>query len=192
MLALFVAVVLEGCSGRPTEQQAVDEFFKNNPKSQAQRQDVVKFVGQVTVDGLAPPRDRSRLFVILNDPQKLEKPGRDGPTRLFTSCDEKGNFEFTTYAKGDGVPCGKYVVTFAQLRRSSKNGSRGGGLIQVFEGPDELKNLYNDPQKNRNEKEFAVEVQSPGKTDYEFGLSVAGKDPVPAPSEYAVTRVRGN
>ena len=66
------------------------------------------------------------------------------------------------------------------------------GFIQEFVGPDGLKNLYNDPQKNRNEKEFVVEVQSPGKTDYEFALSVAGKDPVPRASEYAVTRMRGN
>jgi hypothetical protein len=191
VLALFVAAALAGCSTKSSEQQAVDEFFKNNPKSQSQRQDVAKFAGRVTVDGEAPSRDRSRLFVVLNDPQKLEKPGQEGPKR-FTSCDDKGNFEFTTYAQGDGVPGGKYVVTFVKLHRPTRNGVRGMGLIQVFEGPDELKNLYNDPQKNQNEADFVIEVQAPGKADHEFNLSVAGKNPVATPSEYAVTRVRGN
>jgi hypothetical protein len=189
LLALFVAAAFAGCSTKSSEQQAVDEFFKNNPKSQ--REQVATFKGRVSVDGMAPPKDRARLFVILNDPQKFEKPGTEGPKRLFTSCDDKGEFEFTTYAKGDGVPCGKYVLTFAQLRRPSRNGARGAGLIQVFEGPDELKNLYNDPQKNQKEQEFVVDIQPPGRTDYEANLQIAGKDPVTTPSEYAVTRVRG-
>ncbi len=188
VLAFFAAAALEGCGGRPSEQQAVDEFFKNNSKSKQEA--VARFAGRVTVDGLPPSRQLSRLFVILSDPQKLEKP-KDGSIR-FASCDEQGNFEFTTYVKGDGVPYGKYVVTFVQLHKPTRAGQRGVGFIQEFVGPDNLKNLYNDPQKNRNEKDFAVEVQSPGRTDYEFALSVAGKDPVPAPSEYAVTRVRGN
>ena len=118
VLAFFAAAALEGCGGRPSEQQAVDEFFKNNSKSKQEA--VARFAGRVTVDGLPPSRQLSRLFVILSDPQKLEKP-KDGSIR-FASCDEQGNFEFTTYVKGDGVPYGKYVVTFVQLHKPTRAG----------------------------------------------------------------------
>jgi hypothetical protein len=56
--------------------------------------------------------------------------------------------------------------------------------------PDELKNLYNDPEKNKNDPAFLFEVQPPGRTDYQFDLAVAGKDPVKTPGSYAVTHVR--
>jgi hypothetical protein len=59
-----------------------------------------------------------------------------------------------------------------------------------FAGPDELKNLYNDPEKNKNDAAFLVDVQPPGRTDYQFDLSVAGKDPVIKPGPHAVTWVK--
>ena len=55
-------------------------------------------------------------------------------------------------------------------------------------GPDGLKNLYSDPEKNKNEKEFNIEVAEPGKGDYEFNLSIAGKEGVPV-GQYAVRRL---
>jgi hypothetical protein len=189
----LAAAASQGCgSGKGTEEQVLDQFFK---ESKMKRETVAKFAGHVTIDGQPPSRD-VRLFVILNNAENFQKSGKTAP--LHAPCDAQGNFAFTTYVTGDGVPTGKYVVTFAALHHSvGSAGGAGGrrgrtpGLMQQFVGPDELKNLYNDPEKNKNEAAFQVEVADPGRTDYEFSLSIAGKDPVPSPGQYAVTSIRG-
>jgi hypothetical protein len=48
--------------------------------------------------------------------------------------------------------------------------------------------LYNDPDKNKDIPEFLVEVTQPGRTDYEFNLTVAGKD-AGVPGSHAVKAV---
>ena len=88
-----------------------------------------------------------------------------------------------TYFPGDGVPLGKYVVGFVALHapKKARGGGPPGGPLP-YRGPDSLKNLYNDPDKNKDIQEFVVEVTEPGRSDYEFNLTVAGKDPgVPGP-----------
>jgi hypothetical protein len=187
VVSLVAASVFSGCTGgshgtREDEQQQAAKGFKQAP--------VAKMAGHVSIDG-QPPEKETTLFVILNDPQHLTLP-KTGPAH-FAECDAEGNFAFTSYLKGDGVPLGKYVVTFAQLRLPSAAGRHPmgrGNFKREYIGPDGMKNLYNDPEKNKNEKDFNIEVVEPGKTDYEFNLSVAGKNGL-SPAQYAVTRIGG-
>jgi hypothetical protein len=50
--------------------------------------------------------------------------------------------------------------------------------------------VYNNPDKNAKDDKFVVDVEKPGKTDYEFNLDVAGKDPA-QPSPHAIKRLPG-
>jgi hypothetical protein len=189
VVLLLAAAAVEGCSRMPSEEQSVDQFFKANP--QIKRVPVAKLAGRVSVDG-QPPSQGTRLYLILCDPDHLEKPATS-PPKFATFCDAAGSFEFTTYLTGDGVPYGKYVITFAQLhlpRGRGRNSLGGSRMLQQYIGPDDLKNLYNDPQKNKNDQAFLVNVEPPGRTDYEFNLSVAGKEPVVTPGDYAVTTMQ--
>jgi len=189
VLSLLAATALPGCGGgsgsqRTDELEALSKIPNKKP--------VAKFAGHVSVEGLEPAKD-SRLFVILSDPEHPVRLAGGEVPKLCTSCDDEGKFTFTTYTPGDGVPQGKYVVTFVGLHRNVPRG-RGGmgrpGTQQEFVGPDGLKNLYSDPEKNKSDANFLIEVKDPGKTDYDFNLSVAGKESVPKPSEYAVTHLK--
>jgi hypothetical protein len=183
---LVLAAALQGCSQQKSGKEAVDQYFKTNPD--AKRATVAKFAGAVTIDGQPPEKKAgTALFILLNDPQHLEKL----PTRYMEVADD-GSFSFMTYLAGDGVPVGKYVVEFVQLRLPRGGGQRrGGGEARVYRAPDALKNLYNDPEKNKDIKEFVVDVTEPGRDDYQFNLSVAGKDPVTTPGRFAATTVPG-
>ncbi|HEV3299456.1 MAG TPA: hypothetical protein VG055_07435 [Planctomycetaceae bacterium] len=154
---------------------------------------VAKFAGHVSVDG-QPSSQEGTLFVILNDPQHLVRGGK-----AYTNCDEQGNFAFTTYLPGDGAPTGKYVVTFVQfhLGGGADRGSRlvrspgvPGMMSQEYVGPDGLNNLYNDPEKNKDNPNFVVQIADPGRTDYDFNLELAGKEPVKTQRAYAATKLR--
>jgi hypothetical protein len=189
LVLLFVTVALfAGCNHAPTEEDSVSEYFKT---SKTKRVPVAKFAGHVSIDG-QPPAQGAHLFVILNNPEHLEKPGKGFP-KYVAKCDAEGNFAFTTYVTGDGVPQGKYLLTFVEFRASKRKEGRsmGGmrpGLQQGFGGPDELKNLYNDPEKNKGDQTFLVDLTESGRTNLDFNLAVAGKDGGP-PSEYSVTTV---
>ncbi len=75
------------------------------------------------------------------------------------------------------MPLGKYIIGFVALRLGTKgNGAGPASGPQPYRGPDGLKNLYNDPDKNKDIAEFVVEVTQPGRTDYDFSLSAAGKE----------------
>jgi hypothetical protein len=185
VVSLVAASVFSGCTGssQGPRQDELQQAAKGATQTPA-----AKLAGHVSIDGQPPDKD-TRLFVILSDPAHLQLP-KEGP-KYFTACDPEGNFAFTTYLKGDGAPLGKYVVTFAQLHTPKGNGPHGMGrgmLARDYLGPDGLKNLYSDPEKNKDEKEFNIEVAEPGKSDYEFNLSVAGKDSV-TPGQYAVRRM---
>ena len=177
-----IALVLEGC-GPPTAEQALEQAFKANPN--AQRVEIVKFEGTIAVDGQPPNKPGTKLFIILNDPKNPQDPTKQ--PKLVGGCDEEGNFFFSTNGARDGVESGSYIVTFVQLHhRKALFGQRRGAL---FEPPDELKNLYNDPDKNVANPEFNVEIKKPGRTDWHFNLAVAGKDPVVAPGPHAITKL---
>jgi hypothetical protein len=183
LLVLIAAAALPGCNGQRSEKQRLDEFYQNNPIPK--RGATAKFAGRVSIDN-SPPEKDATVFVVLHNPAKLEKFGRMGP-KYYAVCDENGAFDFS-----GGVPLGKWVVTFAVLHQTTKGPGRiaaGEEEVQHFVGPDGLKNLYNDPVKNQNEPTFVIDVQEPGKTDHEFSLSVAGKEPIAVPGEYAVTKL---
>jgi hypothetical protein len=161
---------------------------------------VAKFAGRVTIDG-KPPREGGKLFVFLTDPEHLDENARGTLPKLYTVCDADGRFAFGTYDlknKNDGVVAGKYVVTFAQLRRfipknpnakaktASAREKRPGGY-EKYSLPDDLQNLYSDPDRNAKSPTFRLDLQPPGKDDYQFDLAVAGKAPLPKAAPHAVT-----
>jgi hypothetical protein len=186
LAACFIAAALvEGCGGTQTAEQALDRQFQQHPEFK--KSTLAKFSGRVTVDGMPPAKD-ARLFVILNDPEQLEEAAHSKVPRLFTVCDPEGKFSFGTYRARDGVVVGKYVVTFVALHPPANSGRRITG-VTLFSPPDELKNLYNDPDQNAKEEKFNLELQPPGKGDYEFDLAVAGQQPVETPGTNAWTRI---
>ncbi len=173
--AAFAALVLcslsgVGCSHTPTENEALQKSLEVNNRSQ---ETVVKFSGTVTIDGQPPVADRrTPVFVIVYDPKNPPK-GRQPP---FTArCDKEGHFQFNTYGTGDGLPAGSYVVLFAQPKPDG----------------DALKNLYNDPDKNAKDEHFQINLTPPGKADWLFELTVAGKDPVTTRGDHSVMFDRG-
>jgi hypothetical protein len=182
---LVLAAALQGCSQQKSGKEAVDQYFKSNPD--AKRANLAKFAGNVTIDGQPPEKGGDyKLFLLLNDPEHPQKL----PPR-YTEVNEDGSFEFMTYLAADGVPVGKYVVEFVQLHLPRQRGRQGSGVARNYVGPDKLNNLYNDPERNKNIPEFVVDVAEPGRTDYQFNLSVAGKDPITTPGKYAATLVPG-
>jgi len=178
LIPLMGTVAFLGGCGTKTGPQALDEEFKRNP--QFKQVTTAKFSGRVTVDG-QPPAEGIRVCVILQDPKKFEDPNVLSAPKLFAICDINGNFVFHTYTKDDGVTAGKYVVVFAGLNVPKLPGMhRAFGI--TLGGPDALHNLYNDPAKNSKDDKFVLDLQPPGKTDYDFDLTVAGKEPEkPAP-----------
>ncbi|HET6324275.1 MAG TPA: hypothetical protein VFG04_06210 [Planctomycetaceae bacterium] len=177
-----IAFVSQGC-GPPTAEQALEQAFKANPS--AQRVEVVKFEGTVAVDGLPPNKPGTKFFIILNDPKNPQDPKTQ--PKLIGGCDNEGNFFFSTNGARDGVQTGSYVVTFVQLHHPQGLFNRHGS--SVFNQPDELKNLYSDPEKNAANPEFNVEIKSPGRTDWHFDLAVAGKDAKITPGPHAITKL---
>jgi hypothetical protein len=186
IVSLVVAAAFAGCNqgGSATRSDQLEQVSKL-----PSRVPVAKFAGRVSVDG-QPSTQGGTLFVILNDPQHPVKGGK-----AFARCDEQGNFVFTTYLSGDGAPTGKYVVTFAQLQvgggtvRGRGGVGRRPSVSRTYVSPDGLSNLYNDPDKNKDNPNFVVEIADPGRSDYEFNLPVAGKDPIKTPGQYAATDI---
>jgi hypothetical protein len=118
--------------------------------------------GKVTIDGRAPG-DGGTVIVMLNG----NVGGKVEPYCAF--CNPDGTFRF----EGGHSP-GRFVITIAQLRKRKR--------VEWTEyvGPDALKNLYNDPDKNARRPEFVIHHAAPGKTDYRFDLKVAGVEPAQA------------
>jgi hypothetical protein len=181
-----------GCGRAQSLQEATDKALAENPRYQ--KIDLAKFSGRVAIDGQPPPKD-SQLWIFLNDPQKLDKISNMHPPELKIECDEDGRFSYTTMVKGDGVPPGKYIVTFVCLKTKAQPKKRGGGRfggdeprMDTVKGSDELRGLYNDPEQNAKIPEFNLDLQPPGKDDYQFNLQVAGKDEQ-TPGPHAITTI---
>jgi len=142
------------------------------------RASLYPLAGKVAIDGQpAQYAKPQRLVMMLFDPTKPNLPPFKRPCKDVSA---EGTFAFGTYAKGDGLPAGKFVVTFAVLRVTNQ------GLL----GPDQLNNLYNDPEKNALNPEFNINHQAPGKEDYAFDLKVAGQAGVAMPGPMALTELR--
>src|SRR5580692_1945251 len=168
---LVTAIAFCGCGSRAAIKEAIKEQLAETKGTQVE---VAKFSGNVTIDGQPPSVSPEHVLVLILYSALDAQPGHE--TLYHTTCDKDGRFEFTRYTKGDGVPPGSYTVLFDELipRRGSQ-----------FIGADELKNLYNDPDNSP----FHVEIAPPGKTDWEFNLEIAGKDPVATPASHAITRI---
>jgi hypothetical protein len=186
----LLAIGLSGCPRISSPDQARKYAVSGNVGFKEDA--VAGFGGKVTVDG-QPTAKGSKLFVILNDFAHLDENAKLSAPRLYATCDPEGKFAFTTDNPHDGVAAGKYIVTFVQFRVPTNTGTGkgahflapGAGLTGTsskrYRGPDELKNLYSDPEQNAKDDKFVVDLKpkSPGKGEYDFDLSIAGKDSAP-------------
>jgi hypothetical protein len=178
-LSLFAALALlisaGGCSGTQSADQALNKALETAGKN---KETVYPFAGKVTIDGQPPKFENQsdRLVVMLNDPEKPDEPTR---SKTHVDTNAQGEFNFNSYALGDGLRPGKYILTFAVLKNSRKLG---------YLGPDQLHNLYNDPDKNAKIPEFFIDHQAPGKRDYAFNLETAGKEEG-TPGPHALTSI---
>jgi hypothetical protein len=172
-LVPFATLVAAGCGGGPSADESLNKALAGTGIS---KEPVFPLAGKITIDGQPPAGRKEPVIVMLTDPDKLDVPPINRP---LTECDSQGHFEFATYTAGDGVRGGIYVITIAQFKNAKKRG---------YLGPDRLKNLYNDPEKNAKQAEFKIEHKSPGKKDYAFNLEIAGKEAA-SPGPHAVTQI---
>jgi hypothetical protein len=178
IVCLTVIWLAGGCGGSPTVNDRLKTEFDTHPEAKPAGS-MAKFAGKVTVDGQPPNQAKGKHTLIFLFPDKDPKPA------VHTSMggtNAEGHFSFSTFAKDDGVPSGKYIVTFAELTQKGK------GQFVSYLGPDGLKNLYNDPDKAP--PEFHIEITSPGKTDHLFELKTASKEPIANPGPRAVKEVK--
>lgn len=138
---------------------------------------IFPFAGKVTIDG-RPPQGDGDLIVMLYDRKAI------APVymRPYTICRPNGEFSFCYSRPDDGTSVGTYVLLVTTLSRAKKP---HGGYV----GPDQLNNLYNDPDKNLEKTGFVIEHKKPGKTDYVFDLKVRGIEPVRIPGPRALTEL---
>jgi hypothetical protein len=129
--------------------------------------------GRVTIDGRSPG-DRGRVILVLKD-LAARYPTKGG---AFAICGADGRFECSYFRADDGCPPGKYVAAIAKLQLVGAN---------QYRGPDQLNNLYNDPEKNVHDPRFVIDHRAPGKTDYHFDLKLVGIAPVMKPGPRAIT-----
>jgi hypothetical protein len=170
---VFVLAMAAGCSRTQSPEARIQNALATaGLKATSQ----YRIAGTAKIDGMPPEfkERKQRLVVVLCDPKKTDLPM---DLRPFTLVRENGHFTFTE----DGVPPGQYVLAFAVLKRKGQG---------HFVGPDALNNLYNDPDVNaKDHPELVIDHKAPGKTDYEFNLEAAGKEPVTSPGPNAVTKV---
>jgi hypothetical protein len=191
----LVAPIVCGCDRGASGTTADDDFLKHADFPKAT---LAKFSGKVSIDG-KPPKKDYKVFVILTDPKHLDENSQGVLPKYFSACDDEGKFGFSTYVRQDGVPAHQYVVTFLGLRSYSGGAPAGGKALKGgtpaktggvrYGPPDELKNLYSDPDKNLKEAKFLLDLQPSGKGEYDFDLAVAGKPPVAEPGPHAVRRI---
>ena len=118
-LAALLAFQFSGC-GKQSASQAVDEALSRAGKT---RGAVFPLAGKLTIDGQSPDlKPGVRLFVMLHGREKLDS--ASGPL-FHAACKPNGEFSFNSYVQGDGIPAGKYVVTFVGLRQAFQRGYRG-------------------------------------------------------------------
>ncbi|RCS44639.1 carboxypeptidase regulatory-like domain-containing protein [Bremerella cremea] len=122
MQLLFLCLTVSLCSlGCSTNEH---EYFAKS---------TVPVTGKVTVDGVAP----GSPIVIKCHPEGGLDTEHPSVTQALTT--PEGTFNLSTYEEGDGIPAGKYQVTFFWGKFNPISGSYG--------GPDKLKNRYAKPDK---------------------------------------------
>jgi hypothetical protein len=175
LIGVLAVAGIGGCGGS-SAQKRVDDLLKESGQS---RGEVYPLAGRITIDGETPQAGgfgQPHLVVLLFDQSKLD--GSAKPVRKAV-CDPKGEFVFSTYDEGDGVPPGKYVLAFVELRFERRKG---------YLGKDGLKNLYNDPEANSKVEDFVIDHHA-GKKDYVFNLQLAGREQA-SPGPKAVTKIK--
>jgi hypothetical protein len=145
-LSLLVLAAAAGCSRVQSPEQRIQIALATDGMTKT---DLYPFAGTVTIDGQPPDFGdaNKHLVVMLYNPQKPDTPMQRRP-HVMTRKD--GQFTFSE----DGIPPGHYVATFAVFRR------KGTG---TFVGPDQINNLYNDPDRNANTPEFVIDHEKPEK-----------------------------
>jgi hypothetical protein len=88
--------------------------------------------GKITVDGAAPGSE------VQLECHSVAGIDTQHPTFSQSSTDAEGNFAISTYAAGDGVPAGEYVLVFTWQDFNV--------MSRSYSGPDKLKKRYNDPK----------------------------------------------
>jgi len=89
--------------------------------------------GKVLVNG-KPAVD---LFVTFHP-----TPKKDGQSFMpYGKTDEKGDFQLNTFANGDGVPLGDFLVVFEWREKS-------GAFKNQFNGTDRLKGKFSNPESS--------------------------------------------
>jgi hypothetical protein len=169
LLVISAVAAAAGCSGGQSTQQRIQLALE---QSGAAPTPLHPLAGTVTIDAQPPTFDdpRKHLVLVLYDPKEPE-------FEQHCLAREDGTFRFTE----DGIAPGHYILLFAVLKRKGQGN---------FVGPDQLGNLYNDPDMNaKSFPQFVIDHQAPGKKDYEFNLEVAGKPPVASAGLHAVTKV---
>lgn len=144
---------LMGCSGE-SAQTRLNQAIPN-------REIVVPVSGTLLLDG-EPKADLTVRLV----PKAAAAPTNTNPRAI---TDDEGNFRFTTYLDGDGVPPAEYLVLVEHL---SKVGSSG------WTGPDKLNNLYNHLTAPATMIEV---VEGAPVKELELDLKVAGLPPKSPP-----------
>jgi hypothetical protein len=174
LIVVTELTAIAGCSRTRTADEALNSALKSAGLS---REQVYPFAGKVMVDGAAPAWKYDEvMLVVLNDPEHLDLPMTQ---KSIIMTRPNGEFSATTYTRDDGIKAGKYILTFAVFQKSLRR-----GLL----GPDRLNNLYNDPDKNATIAEFRIDHRAPGRTDYEFNLQLAGKEPA-QPGPHSFTKI---
>jgi hypothetical protein len=173
LIAALAGSLAAGCG--PSADDALNKAMKDAGKS---KESIYPFAGKVTIDRDPPKLERGYgLVVVLNDPEKLDTPTIRKP---HVEANENGEFHFSTYGLNDGIRPGKYIVTFGVYKRQ-----RILGLVP----PDQLHDLYTDPDQNAKNPEFVIDHKAPGNKNYEFNLLVAGNTPVAEPGPHALNGV---
>jgi hypothetical protein len=172
--AVLAVLSASGCSHSPSADERTDAALKARGQTRTQ---VYPLGGKVTVDGQPADPKGGPILVVLNDAAKPDTPPRSRP---YVIADAEGRFTFGTYAEGDGLTAGKYVVTFVRLKHSKKK-----GLV----GPDQLRNLYNDPDENAKDSRFVIELP-PAKANLSIDLQTQDK-PAGTPGPHALTDLSG-
>jgi hypothetical protein len=172
-----MGLVLGGCSRSQSANVALDNALA---AAGAQKESIVPFAGNITIDG-GSPGDMGvvRTLVVL---WNTKNPPKGMPP--YAACDEDGSFEFHTYDKADGVPTGNYVVCFVQLEGGLRFAGPSG-----WRGKDRLNNLYSDPDKNKEDKDLVVDLSQKGNSDWHYDLKFAGREPVENPGANAIKRL---
>ncbi len=116
-LLVLAAISIVGCGG--------DEPF---------RKETSPVKGKITIDGKAPGSE------VQMECHAVAGMDAEHPTFSQTATDVDGNFSIATYAAGDGVPAGDYILTFSWRVFNI--------MSRDYTGPDQLNDRYSDPKSS--------------------------------------------